>query len=235
MSNEQINDVQGKALWEYFKNRNNKKPLILHNDYGKPEKMPKEVFFLKSEELTDLETYALSMSRGKVLDVGAGAGRHVIPLQKTNEVTALEISPLCNKIMRERGVKNIIEQDIFEFETEQKFDTILMLMNGIGLAGSLEGIKSLLIKYKNIMADNGQVLFDSSDISYLYRDTFFPQDRYFGEVTYQYEYKKERGEKFSWIYIDKKTMAKIASQVGFNCQVIYQGNSDQYLARLTRK
>ncbi len=235
MVHEQLKDVQGKALWEFFKNRNNKKPLILHNDYGKPEKMPKEVFFLDYEELTDLEIYALSMCRGKILDVGAGAGRHVLPLQKTNETAALEISPLCNQIMAERGVKNIIEEDIFTFEAEQKYDTILMLMNGIGLAGSLDGVITLLKKYKQILAENGQVLFDSSDISYLYRDTFFPQDRYFGEVVYQYEYKKERGDEFNWIYIDKKTMTKIASQVGFHCQIIYQGNSDQYLARLTRK
>jgi SAM-dependent methyltransferase len=175
------------------------------------------------------------MCRGKILDVGAGAGRHVLPLQKTNEVTALEISPLCNQIMAERGVKKIIEQDIFEFDTQLKFDTILMLMNGIGLAGSLDGVKALLKKYNQLLPENGQVLFDSSDISYLYRDTFFPKDRYFGEVTYQYEYKKERGNEFKWIYIDKKTISKIASQVGFHCQVIYQGNNDQYLARLTRK
>lgn len=235
MVNEKIKDVQGKALWEYFKNPKNKKPLILHNDYGKPEKMPKEVFFQDYDELTDLEIYALSMCRGKILDVGAGAGRHALPLQKTNEVTALEISPLCNQIMAERGVKNIIAEDIFEFESSHRFDTMLMLMNGIGLAGSLEGVKALLKKYKQILTDNGQVLFDSSDISYLYRDTFFPQNRYFGEVSYQYEYNKERGDEFDWIYVDKKTMAKVASQVGFNCQVIYQGNNDQYLARLTRK
>ena len=235
MVNEKLKDVQGKALWEYFKNRNNKNPLILHNDYGKPEKMPKEVFFQEYNELTDLEVYALSMSRGEILDVGAGAGRHVLPLQKTNQVTALEISPLCNQIMAARGVKKIIEQDIFEFDTQLKFDTILMLMNGIGLAGSLDGVKALLKKYKQLLAESGQVLFDSSDISYLYRDTFFPQDRYFGEVTYQYEYQKERGNEFKWIYIDKKTITKIAGQLGFHCQVIYQGNNDQYLARLTRK
>ncbi len=232
MVNEEIKDIQGKALWDYFKNRNNKEPLILHNDYGEPEKMPKEVFFLEYNELNDLDLYALSMCRGKIVDVGAGAGRHVLPLQKTNEVSALEISPLCNKIMAERGVNSIIEEDIFNFKPKGRYDTILMLMNGIGLAGSLEGVKELLKKFKDILSDNGQVLFDSSDISYLYRDTFFPKDRYFGEVTYQYEYNKEKDEKFGWIYIDKKTISKIASQLGYHCQVIYSSNNDQYLARL---
>lgn len=235
MENDAINDVQGKALWEYFKNNKNKKPLILHNDYGKPEKMPKEVFFLDHAELNDLDLYALSMCRGRILDVGAGAGRHVLPLQSTNDVTALEISPLCNKIMAERGVNQIIEEDIFNFNPEEKYDTILMLMNGIGLAGSLDGVKALLKKCKQILAENGQIIFDSSDISYLYRDTFFPKDRYFGEVTYQYEYKQEKGKEFGWIYIDKNTITKVASQVGYHCQVIYQGNNDQYLARLKLK
>jgi len=235
MENDANKDVQGKALWDYYKNRKNKKPLTLHNDYGKPEKMPKEVFFLEYDELNDLDLYALSMCRGKILDVGAGAGRHVMPLQKTNDVTALEISPLCNKIMTEIGVNKIIEEDIFHFYPKEKYDTILMLMNGIGLAGTLEGVKDLLKKFKDVLAENGQVLFDSSDISYLYRDTFFPKDRYFGEVTYQYEYNNEKDNKFGWIYIDKDTITKVASQVGYTCQVIYQSNNDQYLARLKRK
>lgn len=228
-----LKDVQGKALLDYFHNPKNKKPLILNNDYGKPEEMPKDVFFLKHDELSDLDLFALSLCKGSVLDVGAGVGRHALVLQKNHPTTALEISPICAEIMRKRGVKEVVEDDIFNYPGDNQFDTILLLMNGIGLSGSLDGIKNLLKKFKELLKDAGQVIFDSSDISYLYRDTFFPQDRYFGEVKYQYEYKGEKDEWFQWIYIDKKTLEKQANKVGYQCQIIYQGNSDQYLARLT--
>ena len=229
-----MKDVQGKALWEYFLKRN-KKPLILHNDYGKPEEMPKDVFFQSAEEMTDLDLFALSICRGKILDVGAGVGRHALELQKTNHVTALEISPVCVEIMKERGVINAIEGDIYTYQDNQKYDTILMLMNGIGLAGSLEGVYQLLLQYKMLLKENGQVILDSSDISYLYRDNFFPKDRYFGEVSYRYEYKGEQGDWFTWVYVDKRSLEKQARKAGYHCQIIYQGNNDQYLARLRVK
>ncbi|MGK7393808.1 MAG: class I SAM-dependent methyltransferase [Candidatus Cyclobacteriaceae bacterium M3_2C_046] len=224
-------DVLGKALFDYYKRRF-KKPLLLHNDYGDPEHMPVNVFFQNHKTMSDLDLFALSISTGRILDIGAGAGRHSLELQKLCDVTAMDYSPFNVKTMKARGVQQIIQADIFEHQS-QKFDTLLLLMNGIGLAGTLDNLDQLLQKFKEILNPEGKVIFDSSDISYLYRDNLYPQDRYFGEIAYCYEYKKEKGDWFKWLYIDKNTMVKKAEQAGFDCQIIYQGQSDQYLARLT--
>lgn len=130
-------DVFGNALSDFYEL---KKPgkLWLHNNYGKPEDMPVEVFFRSEDEISELDEYALSLCKGKVLDIGAGVGAHSLILQSYGiDVTALEISAKACKIMKSRGVKKIIHGDIFA--EQKKYDTLLLLMNGIGLCGDNGG------------------------------------------------------------------------------------------------
>jgi hypothetical protein len=74
--------------------------------------------------------------------------------------------------MRRRGVKKVINSDVFQYELEQ-FDTIIMMMNGIGLCGDMEGLKRFLEYLKKLLVSGGQIIFDSSDIAYLYKDDDF--------------------------------------------------------------
>jgi SAM-dependent methyltransferase len=181
-----------------------------------------------------LELQALHMCSGKVLDIGAGVGSHALLLQAFNiDVTAIDISEAAVNIMKDRGVKKAFVQDVFTYE--EKFDTIIMLMNGIGLTGNLPGFKDFLIKLKDLINPNGQVIFDSSDIAYLYEDMPKPQNQYYGEVSYQYEYKGEKGNWFNWIYIDEETIKRTAEETGWNTEMIFDDGEDQYLVKLTLK
>jgi SAM-dependent methyltransferase len=223
-------DVQGKALYDYWNGKEDIS-LLLHNNYGEPEEMPVEVFFRNEQSMPELELFALSLCQGKVLDIGAGAGCHALYLQQNGlAVDALEISGLACEIMRKRGVYNILHHDFFAFES-QPYDTLLLLMNGIGLAGTLEGLEFFLLRAKGLINPGGQLLFDSSDITYLYEEGF-PKDRYYGEIDYAYEYQKERGRWFKWLYIDPLTLHQLAKKTGWKMQVIYENKDDQYLARL---
>lgn len=225
-------DNLGRALYDYYKKRL-KPPLILHNNYGIPEKQPLHVFFQDSKSMTDLDLFALSLCKGKVLDIGAGAGRHSVELAKQGlDVTSLDSSPSCIKLMKERGLPQVVHSDIYHYEGG-KFDTLLLLMNGIGLCQTIDALEPLLVKFKTLLNKGGQVIFDSSDISYLYMDELFPNDRYFGEIDYCYEYMGKMGKWFKWIYIDKDTMQFKAEQAGFNFQIIYEDGNDQYLAKMT--
>lgn len=225
-------DIQGQAIFDFWRTG---KPgtLKVHNSYGIPEKMAVEVFFKNYEDFSEVDKYAIQLCQGQILDVGAGAGKHALALQNSEKkVTALEHSPLSAEVMRQRGVKEVIEQDIFRF-SDGKFDTILMLMNGIGLAGNLEKLEILMQHIKTILNPNGQWIFDSSDISYLYPPGERPQKPYFGEIHYRFEYKKLKGPWFQWLYIDQGTLKKIAKKSGWNMQVVYENDEDEYLARLT--
>lgn len=225
-------DVFGEALKDQFI----KPPadiLWVHNSYDEPEEMPVEIYFRNEAEMPELELEALKQCKGKVLDVGAGVGSHALVLQKRGfDVTGMDISPAAVTIMKQRGLKKAIEGNILEYKGG-KYDTLLFMMNGIGLTGSLAGLKVFLKTVKDLLNPGGQLIFDSSDLMYLYQEIAFPQRGYYGEVSFRYEYKSVKGNWFKWVYVDKKTLKDLAMETGWNAEVIFEDEHDQYLARLT--
>lgn len=226
-------DVYGEALTHFQQKGKLYTPLLLHSTYGDIEEMPVEIFFRNEEDFPELEFIALSLCDGQVLDVGAGVGSHALYLQEKGfNVTALEISsPACN-IMRERGIHQIVKENFWHFEGK-RFDTLLFLMNGIGLAEDLAGFRKLLQHARNLITEQGQLLFDSSDISYLYEEYRIPRpDHYFGEIGYQYEFEGVKGDPFRWLYLDQETLIKIAHEEKWVVQILYEDDNDQYLVRM---
>lgn len=225
-------DVQGKALLDYFLGKE-EVPLVLHTSYGEPEEMPTEVFFREEEDFSKLERFALRHCKGKVLDIGAGAGSFSLELQEKGlSVTALEISPYCCRIMQQRGVKEVEEADFWQYD-KGKYDTLLLMMNGIGLAGEVAVLSGFLLRMKSLLAPGGQIICDSSDISYLYAGSKKPADRYFGEIRYCYEYEGEKGDWFGWLYADPALLSEMCKAVGMNMTILYKNRKDQFLARIT--
>ena len=226
----EIEDVYGQALHDYYYRRNHK--LLLYNNYGPKEEMPIALFFRDMEKMPTIETKAMSLCKGKVLDIGAGVGSHALILQKQGIDVTIERSALAVEIMKKRGVRKAIAGDIFAL-ADMKFDTLLLLMNGIGLVGNLDGLKYFLQHAKTLLLPGGQLLFDSCDILYLYQGGPTPTDRYYGEISFRYEYKNKIGEWFKWLYVDQQTLETVATKTGWHCQVIYEDDKDQYLVRLT--
>ncbi|AMR33298.1 methyltransferase [Mucilaginibacter sp. PAMC 26640] len=225
-----MKDIFGTALYDHFKGTKAAK-LFIYNKYGPKEEMPLEVYFRTELEMPELELMALGRCHGRVLDIGAGAGSHALCLQNLGtDVTALDISGRAVDIMRERGLKQAIEQDIYTYKGE-KYDTLLLLMNGIGLAGNTERLRVFLRHSKTLLNLGGQLLFDSSDIAYLYQGNL-PAGRYYGELWYQYGYKGQKTDWFQWLYIDQDMLIDIASEEGWAVEILHEDNMDQYLARL---
>ena len=229
-----MKDVFGQALLD-FHHHNFQGPLLLHNEYGPPEEIPVERYFIKEDEYSELEIFALQYLQGKILDIGSATGRHVLHLQQLgHDITALDISEACGKLMKETGVEKVIIDDIYNFD-RRSYDTISMLMNGIGIVGNIDGLKQLLEHLKTILVPSGQLIIDSSDISYLYEKTKLPKDKYFGELRFHYEYKKTIDEPFDWLYIDQEKLMEVANECGWNCQIIFADETDAFLARLQYK
>lgn len=227
-----MKDIYGQALFDYFK-RNNSAKLWINNKYGDKEEMPLDVYFRGEDELPDLEAYALSRCMGTVLDIGAGAGSHALILQELGyEVTAMDISGLAVAVMQQRGVKDAIEWDIFNY-SEQKYDTLLLMMNGIGLCGTIEKLRLFLQHTKKLLNPGGQLLFDSSDIAYLYDHKVPATVEYYGELSYQYVYKGHKTDWFKWLYIDAEMLKTVARGEGWKADVLFDDGMDQYLAKLT--
>jgi SAM-dependent methyltransferase len=209
----------------------------VESDCAGTEKMPAGIFFRTLEQLPELERYALGLCQGTVLDIGAGAGSHSLILQQQGfDVSAVDISPFSVAVMQQRGLEKAICSDIWDFKAEP-FDTILMLMNGIGLAGDLKGLELFLKDIKRLLKPEGQLLLDSTDLSYLRHEPgvkikpVLRKGHNYGKVQYQLEYRGVKGPSFNWLFVDEDTLRKYAQRSGWGFQVIYEEDS-QYLARL---
>ena len=225
-------DVFGEALKDQF-SKPPSETLWVHNSYDEPEEMPVDIYFREESEMPDLELKALELCKGKVLDVGAGVGSHALILQRRGfDVTGMDISASAVQIMKQRGLKKAFEGNILKYKDEQ-FDTLLFMMNGIGLTGTIGGLTSFLKDVKSLLNLGGQLIFDSSDLAYLYQEVAFPIQGYYGEVSFRYEYKSVKGSWFKWIYVDQKTLKSLAEKQGWIVEIVFEDDQDQYLARLS--
>ncbi|HSC69799.1 MAG TPA: methyltransferase domain-containing protein, partial [Candidatus Methylomirabilis sp.] len=152
----------GAALLDYFKGETSAK-VVVHGDDGETETVPIQVFFRGPADFSALEEAALDCCRGRVLDAGAGSGCHSLVLQEQGlSVCAIDIAPEAVEVMRNRGVRDARGADIFAFEAEP-FDTILLMMNGIGVVGDLAGLDRFLACVGRLLRPDGQILLDSYD------------------------------------------------------------------------
>jgi methylase of polypeptide subunit release factors len=232
------NDPLGQAIYNYEHFKDNT-PVNVQSTIVEDEELPPDYFFRKLNDMPLLERIALKRCRGNILDIGAGAGCHSLCLQKAgHNVTALDVSQLCCETMEKRGVKKVINSSILSL-TGQRFDTLLLLMNGIGIAKNLDGLKELLEHLKNLLEPGGSILLDSSDLIFLYKEedgsVLFDINsaKYYGEIDYQVKYKNITGETFSWLFADNVILFEIAEQAGFKSKLIEYGPHYDYLAELT--
>jgi len=213
--------------------------LWSHSSLGTSELVPVAHFFRDFNAMPDLEKNALKLCRGKVLDIGCGAGSHCLYLQESGlECTGLDHSCDAVEVASLRGVKRTRCEDIYELKVGD-FDTLLLLMNGAGIAGTLEGLRVLLHHLSGLLAPGGQILMDSSDLIYMFEEdldggVWVPGDvSYYGEVTYSWEYKGEKGAEFPWLFIDFGTLEQEARLLGYKATLVQEGPHYDYLARLS--
>ena len=232
-----MNDILGKALIDFW-NKKYTEDIITTSNITEEDEMPLPYLFRRWKDMPELEQLALNNCKGKVLDIGCGSGSHSLELQSKNiDVTALDISKGACRVATARGVQKVINKPLEDFEGE-KFDTLLLLMNGIGLAGTIANLPKFLKKLKSLLNENGQIILDSSDIAYMFEDEedgsmWIDLGReYYGEMTFEMHYKKQSTENFDWLYIDFAKLKEIAETVGLKCELIKEGEHFDYLARL---
>jgi 2-polyprenyl-3-methyl-5-hydroxy-6-metoxy-1,4-benzoquinol methylase len=230
-------DIMGMACTDYLAGQNDAK-IKVRSNIAEDDFIPVSYLFRTFTQMPAIEQKALGLCRGKVLDVGAGAGSHALWLQQNGvDVYALDHSPGLCKTMAQRGVANVMEGDYFDLTTDQKYDTLLFLMNGIGIVGSVDRLGEFFEKAKALLAPNGQILLDSCDIAYLFDDPeteHLPETmkHYYGEIRYQMAYKQAKGNRFGWLFIDPKLLSYMAAENGLRCEIVMEGENGGYLARM---
>lgn len=230
-------DPLGKAVIDFYETENNAS-IIVESNIAEDDVIPVSYLFRKESELPKLEKTALKHCQGKVLDVGAAAGCHSLILQKNSiNVTAIEISEICCKVMEQRGIQQVLNENFFSHRG--KYDTLLCLMNGIGISGTIVGLDKFLNKAYELLNPGGMLIFDSSDIDYMYQEEDGSKwidlnANYYGEITYQMRYKDIVGESFPWLFIDSDLIQVIAHKHQFEPSILATGDHYDYLGILKK-
>lgn len=232
-------DLFGKAILD-FQTNNSPENIITETSISEEDEMSVAYLFRTFSEMPQLEQKALELCFGKVLDVGCGAGSHSLYLEKNLnlDVLSIDISANATEACRLRGLKNVKLVSILEMDSKNdKFDTILLLMNGTGIFGTLSETDKYLQKLKSLLKPNGQILIDSSDLIYMYDQNedesyFVPSDNYYGELSFTIKYKGEIEDTFPWLYLDYNTLQNAAKANGLQCEFIQNGQHFDYLAKL---
>jgi SAM-dependent methyltransferase len=233
-----MKDLMGQAIWDYYHDEN-PEDLQTETSISELDELPVDYLFRDFEDMNAIEQKALQLSKGKVLDIGAGAGSHALYLQNDEnlDVTALDISPKSIEVCGLRGVKKAVCKNILDFSGDT-FDTVLLLMNGTGIFEGLSKIDTYLQKLGTLLNEGGQVLIDSTDILYMFdRDkdggVYIPAGGYYGELEYVVHYKGQSEKPITWLYLDFNTLKNAAENNGFKVEKVLQ-DEDSYLAKLTK-
>lgn len=234
-----MSGLLGKALRNY-QDHGKSEDIIIMNSLGEEEVMSTSYFFRSYDDMPALEQKALDLSQGSILDIGAGAGSHSLLLQERGyTVTALDNSPDAIACCQARGIEQAICENI-EAYSGGTYDTLLLLMNGIGVAGTLDKLDGLLEHLKSLLNPEGQILLDSSDIRYMFdaeengRPVTGNPDVYYGNILFSVYYNGEYEVPFPWVYVDYLSLESAAARCGLRAEKIMDGPHFDYLARLTR-
>jgi SAM-dependent methyltransferase len=233
-----MKDLFGKAILD-FQTNTSPENMITSTSISEEDEMEVAYLFRSFAEMPTLEQKALQLTKGRTLEVGCGAGSHGLYLQNERniDVHSIDISENAIAACTLRGLKNTQVIDILNIENE-KYDTILLLMNGTGIFETLERTSIYLQKLKSLLNPNGQILIDSSDIIYMFDEDedggkWIPSETYYGELTFTLQYKNETEAPFPWLYMDYNTLQNAAIANGLQCQLVLEGDHFDYLAQLT--
>lgn len=216
------------ALLDYISGDEEAKFEIIYEGAGTVV-IPVEAYF-HDKHFSSIEQIALENCGGRVLDAGAGTGRHSIWLQnRGHRVTAIDIFRAGVGVMKLRGLSDARCVDFFTLNGEI-FDTIIMLTRGLGMCKKLKFLPRLFDQCRHLLSSSGKLIVDS--IATPFPNTV-EDDKGFSEHTMQISYKGLRGPWFQWLYISYRTLELFAKNAGWQCEMIEAAQDRGYLCKLT--
>ncbi|MCF7794896.1 class I SAM-dependent methyltransferase [Patescibacteria group bacterium] len=188
MAMKQSMDLFGEALLAYVNGDRSPFYLIV-DDTGEKDNYSLAERFRPYSKLNKIERKLISLSCGQILDIGCGAGNVIPALEKRGEVTGIDISPKVIEVAKQRGCTNCTAADIFSYLPKQKFDTVTLFGNNLGIGGTVRKTKKLLQVMKSLLKNDGQIL--ATITNYHHSD--------YKEMTLTPMWKNKIGPKFGWL------------------------------------
>ena len=186
------------------------------------------------------ERQALKHARGRVLDIGCGAGRHALHLQsKGLDVTAIDSSPGAVKVCKMRGLKSVMVRPIEEISKfrASSFDTILMMGNNFGLVGDPVKARTVLREMSRTTSDEGKIIvatlnpYGTRNPEHLrYHKFNKARGRPAGQITIRVRFGSLIGAWFDYLFVSPDEMRSILRDTDWQVEKLYGDTEDRYFA-----
>ncbi len=236
-------DAFGHEIYDYFTNKGGCEIVERDDGFFAVSGGP-TVYLADYNDWPPHQKKAMRYVRGRVLDVGCGAGRHSLYLQEKGfDVLGLDVSPLAVEVCKLRGLKKAKVMSISEVSSRLGiFDTILMLGNNFGLFGSFERAKRLLKKFYKITSQEGRIIAESNDPyktevpEHLeYHKLNRQRGRMPGQLRIRVRYKKYATPWFDYLLVSKEEMAEIFNGTGWKAKKFIDSKGSVYIAIIEKE
>jgi SAM-dependent methyltransferase len=237
-------DAYGREIYDYYKTGISPGEIVERDDGYFDVSDGPGVYFSDYDKWPSYERKAMRYARGKVLDIGSGAGRHALYLQgKGLEVVAIDNSPLAVEVCRLRGVRDARVLALNGISAGLGvFDTVLMMCNNFGLFGSYEGARRLLRRLAKVTSDKGRVIAASADTYKTeapehrsYHNFNRGRGRMAGQLRLRVRYKKMATPWFDYLLVSKEELEDIVAGTGWQVSRCLDSGGPRYIAIIDKK
>ena len=201
------------------------------------------LYFAPFEEWPAIEQEAITYARGRVLDVGCGAGRHSLYLQERGlQVLGVDNSPLCLEVCRQRGVRQVRELSVTQLTSRLGiFDTILMLGNNFCLVGDPRRARWLLRRLARMTSTQGRILaglrnpYGTEQPEHLeYHARNRSRGRFPGEARIRVRYKKAVTPWIEFLMLSPDELSLLVGDTPWRVSIVLDETGGNYVAVLEK-
>jgi SAM-dependent methyltransferase len=238
-------DAYGQQLLAQYHSQTPRAEIIERDDNYIDTGSEPGTYFTEYQDWSALEQRVIELVKGRVLDIGCGAGRHALYLQQKGfDVTGIDNSPGAIKVCKLRGLKKAFVRPIADVDKfkPNSFDTIIMLGNNFGLFGSAEEAKTILAKMSRITAPEAQIIagtrnpYKTDDPEHLeYHKLNRRRGRMPGQIRMRVRFGKAVGEWFDYLFVSPEEMESTVADTDWQIREFIASEEANYFAVIEKK
>ncbi|MGD0177359.1 MAG: class I SAM-dependent methyltransferase [Candidatus Bathyarchaeia archaeon] len=238
-------DAYGHQMYDYLRKIREVSEIVERDDGFFGVSTGAKYYFSEYSSWHDRERKAMRYVTGRVLDVGCGAGRVSLYLQKKGfDVLGLDVSPQAIRVCKIRGIKNARVMPITKISSKLgRFDTVIMFGNNFGLFGSRKRAKWLLKRFHRMTTEHARIVaetldpYNTNDPAHLhYHKLSRRRGRMAGQLRIRVRYREYATPWFDYLLVSKREMRDILKGTGWRLKrTLDSSRSPAYIAVIEKK